>query len=205
LAQEKANPYDFLPAEVLYQSRNEGYVLEISNLSNQWEVIAIGVDVTGGRYSEMITELGEEGDDDQPKNPLSNVDYFLQADQRIIETNTELVAENEQVYAERFIQFEVDETKNEIKKEEERIAGAEKKKDHYYQIIAELEDELTYQTDDELEQSELEILRLKEYIRSLDDDIHDYKINIELLEQKVENLKEKYKNFFKKIVFLIYT
>lgn len=199
VAQEKANPNEFLSINVLYEDRRDGYVVEVEGLSNQWGVMAVGVKIDDAGYAEMVAGTSEEeGEEDtqsdnqsSEENPLRGVEHFLQADQRMIERDGELVAGEREEYARVFVSIEIEETENEMKKEQEAIHSAETQKDRLYETVSELEGDQSYQTGEEVDETQIEIDRLNTRIRELDDDIYDHEMSIGMLEEKIKSLEEK--------------
>lgn len=194
IAQEKANPNDFLNVNVLYQDRRDGYVLEVEGLSSQWDVMAVGVKINDAGYSETVSSSNETDDEEdtsnQEENPLKGVEYYLQADQRTIDQDAEMVALDRDAYEQRFVSFEIEDTQNEIENEQQSIQSAAEKKDRLYETIKELENDQSYQTGEEVDETQIEIDRLNKQIRDLDDDIYDHEMSIGMLEEKLQSLEE---------------
>ena len=186
--QERVSPRDMLPHTVVYESRH-GLVLEIENLSSEWEVMAVGLVVNRPSYSIMNDE--EEDEEATPSNPLDDVEYFLQTDQRVIDINTDIGIKDDHEYAAAFVQFEIEQAERDIETEEQQKQNAQDHRDRLYRTLSELEDDQSYQTAEEIDETQIEIDRLKGEIRAIDDAIYDHDVAIENQQAKIENLEEK--------------
>lgn len=186
--QERVSPRHMLPHTVVYESRH-GLVLEIENLSDVWEVMAVGVIVNRPNYSVMNDDEAEE--ETSSSNPLDDVEYFLQADQRVIEIDTEIDVRDDHEYAASFVQFEINQTAQDIEMEENQKQKAQEHRDRLYRTLSELEDDQSYQTAEEIDDTQIEIDRLKSEIRAIDDAIYDHDVAIENKQAKIESLEEK--------------
>ncbi len=186
--QEAANPRQMLPHNVVFESRH-GLVLEIENLSSEWEVLAVGLVVNRPTYS--IVNEEEEEEEIEQRSPLDDVQYFLQTDQRIVETDSTIEVKSDEEYAASFVQFEIDQAERDIKVEENQRQQAQEHRDRLYRTLTDLETDQAYQTAEEKEETQVEVDRIKGDIRTIDDAIYDYNIAIQNHEAKIENLQEK--------------
>ena len=186
--QEAANPRHMLPHNVVYQSRH-GLVLEVENLSSEWDILAVGLVVNRPNYS----TIEEENEDEEPIeiSPLDDVEYFLQTDQRVIETDPTVEIQSDEEYAADFVQFEIDQAERDVESEENQRQKAQDHRDRLYRTLIELEDDQDYQTAEEIDDTQVEIDRLKGDIRNIDDAIYDHNVAIQNHQAKIENLQEK--------------
>ena len=186
--QEAANPRQMLPHNVVYESRH-GLVLEIENLSSEWDIMAVGLIVNRPTYSTVNDE--NEDEEPAPINPLNDVEYYLQTDQRVVKTDPTMEIKSDEEYAASFVQFEIDQAERDVEAEENQRQKAQEHRDRLYRTLAELEDDQDYQTAEEKEDTQVEIDRIKGDIRTIDDAIYDHNVAIQNHEAKIENLQEK--------------
>ncbi len=177
-----------LPHNVVYESRH-GLVLEIENLSSEWDILAVGLVVNRPTYSTIDDE--NEDEESTQKSPLDDVVYFLQTDQRVVETDPTMEIKSDEEYAVSFVQFEIDQAERDVEAEENQRQKAQEHRDRLYRTLTELESDQEYQTAEENEDTQVEIDRIKGDIRTIDDTIYDHNIAIQNHEAKIENLQEK--------------
>lgn len=196
-AQEKTNPQINLPIKTVYKDK-ENYVLQIKELSVNWEALALDIYQVNNQKERIdfdsINKNQEEDSSAHEKTMLRSV--FT--DQTKIDTNTRLKIKEFEEYQARILKMEQENIKEKIKKYNQAIELEHKNQTEIQTEINEMEDELKYETDEEKINIQAKITSRNEDLTRSAETIDEYKntqekltVQIELLEEKVIDMKER--------------
>lgn len=196
-AQEKTNPQINMPIKTVYKDK-ENYVLQIKELSVNWEALALDIYQVNNQKERIdfdsINKNLEEDSSSHEKTILRSV--FT--DQTKIDTNTRLKIKEIEDYQARILKMEQETIKEKIKKYNQAIELEHKNQTEIQTEINEMEDELKYETDEEKINIQAKIASRNEDLTRSAETIEEYKntqekltVQIELLEEKVIDMKER--------------
>lgn len=189
VAQEKINPQINLPIKTVYKDK-ENYVLQIKELSLNWEALALDIYQVNNQKVKIdfertntIQEESSEGE----KTFLRSV--FT--DQTKIVTNSALPIQTFEEYEGKILDMEQENIREKIKKYDLAIALENKNQTEIRTEINEMEDELKYETEEEKTNIQAKITSRNEDITRSAATIEDYKNNQEKLNLQIRLLEEK--------------